>query len=203
MPLNPDLGGQRYDEFQEEFADKIIETWARYCPNMTRRNIIARHIYTARDYACELINMKSGDIFMGAFNAGQVMYNHFGYRSPIANLYNTGSAGHPALTNTRTFEFVQSSANVAPPERRGSADGEAVLRSNKNWEQRQFPSRHDYDWRRIMKTRLTIAVSMLAGAVIGGAAIQALHAQAKPPVYMIAINEISGRTPKAGCGKPT
>jgi phytoene dehydrogenase-like protein len=95
MPLNPDLGGQRYDEFQEEFADKIIETWARYCPNMTRRNIIARHIYTARDYARELINMKSGDIFMGAFNAGQVMYDHFGYRSPIANLYNAGSAGHP------------------------------------------------------------------------------------------------------------
>ena len=95
MPLNPDLGGQRYDEFQEEFADKIIETWARYCPNMTRRNIIARHIYTARDYACELINMRSGDIFMGAFNADQVMYNHFGYRSPIANLYNAGSAGHP------------------------------------------------------------------------------------------------------------
>ena len=95
MPLNPDLGGQRYDEFQEEFADKIIETWARYCPNMTRRNIIARHIYTARDYACELINMTSGDIFMGAFNAEQVMYNHFGYRSPIANLYNAGSAGHP------------------------------------------------------------------------------------------------------------
>jgi len=95
MPLNPDLGGQRYDEFQEGFADKIIETWARYCPNMTRRNIIARHIYTARDYARELINMRSGDIFMGAFNAGQVMYNHFGYRSPIANLYNAGSAGHP------------------------------------------------------------------------------------------------------------
>ena len=32
---------------------------------------------------------------------------------------------------------------------------------------------------------------MLAGAALGGAAIQALHAQAKPPVYMIAINEVS------------
>jgi len=95
MPLNPDLGGQRYDQFQEEFADKIIETWARYCPNMTRRNIIARHIYTARDYARELINMRSGDIFMGAFNADQVMYNHFGYRTPIPNLYYAGSAAHP------------------------------------------------------------------------------------------------------------
>jgi phytoene dehydrogenase-like protein len=95
MPLDPDLGGRDYDEFQEEFADKIMETWARYCPNMTSRNVIARSIYTARDYARELINMRSGDIFMGAFNAEQVMYNHFGYRSPIANLYNAGSAGHP------------------------------------------------------------------------------------------------------------
>ena len=39
--------------------------------------------------------MRNGDIFMGAFNAEQVMYNHFGYRTPIANLYNAGSAGHP------------------------------------------------------------------------------------------------------------
>ena len=42
-----------------------------------------------------------------------------------------------------------------------------------------------------MKTRLTVAVSMLAGAALGGAAMQALHAQAKPPVYMIAINEVA------------
>jgi uncharacterized protein (DUF1330 family) len=42
-----------------------------------------------------------------------------------------------------------------------------------------------------MKTRFTIAVSILAGAAIGGAAIQALHAQAKPPVCMIAINQVS------------
>jgi uncharacterized protein (DUF1330 family) len=56
---------------------------------------------------------------------------------------------------------------------------------------RQYASQHDWDWRRIMKTRFTIAASMLAGAVLGGVAIQALHAQAKPPVYMIAINELS------------
>jgi uncharacterized protein (DUF1330 family) len=57
----------------------------------------------------------------------------------------------------------------------------------------RFPSQHDYDWRTIMKTRFTIAASMLAGAALGGAAIQALHAQAKPPVYMIAINEVSNQ----------
>jgi phytoene dehydrogenase-like protein len=72
MPLDPELGGQSYDDFEEEFADKIVETFARYCLNMTANNI-----------------------FMGAFNAEQVMYNHFGYRSPIPNLYNAGSAAHP------------------------------------------------------------------------------------------------------------
>jgi uncharacterized protein (DUF1330 family) len=56
---------------------------------------------------------------------------------------------------------------------------------------RAVPSQHDHSWRTIMKTRFTIAASMLAGAALGGAAIQALHAQAKPPVYMIAINEVS------------
>jgi uncharacterized protein (DUF1330 family) len=43
----------------------------------------------------------------------------------------------------------------------------------------------------LMKTRFNIALSMVVGAMLGGAAIQALHAQAKPPVYMIAINEIT------------
>jgi len=44
-----------------------------------------------------------------------------------------------------------------------------------------------------MKVRYTVALSMLAGAAVGGTAIQALHAQAKPPVYMIAMNEITNR----------
>jgi uncharacterized protein (DUF1330 family) len=45
----------------------------------------------------------------------------------------------------------------------------------------------------MMKARFVITASMLAGAALGGAAIQALHAQAKPPVYMIAINEVSNQ----------
>ena len=42
-----------------------------------------------------------------------------------------------------------------------------------------------------MKTRFTVALSMVAGAALGGAAIQALYAQTKVPVYMIAVNEVS------------
>ena len=44
-----------------------------------------------------------------------------------------------------------------------------------------------------MKARWTIVPSMLAGIALGAAAIQALHVQAKPPVYMIAINEVSNQ----------
>jgi uncharacterized protein (DUF1330 family) len=36
-----------------------------------------------------------------------------------------------------------------------------------------------------MKTNYKIAIALVAGAAIGGAAIQALHAQAKPPVYVV------------------
>jgi phytoene dehydrogenase-like protein len=94
LPLYPH-GGQDKAGFNEAFADKIIECWAKYCPNLTRKNIIGQYIYTGERYSREMINMRGGDIFMGAFNAEQVMYNHFGYRSPIPNLYSAGSAGHP------------------------------------------------------------------------------------------------------------
>ena len=94
MPLNPDIGSCDYETFKQEFAERIIEKWVRYAPNMTRKNIIAQYAYTGREHAQELVNMRDGDIFMGAFNAEQVMYNLFGYRTPIPNLYYAGSAAH-------------------------------------------------------------------------------------------------------------
>ena len=95
MPFNPDIGEKNHEDFKAEFAEKIVETFARYAPNMTSKNIIAKHVYTAREYAQEMVNMRNGDIFMGSFNAEQVMFNHFGYRSPVGNLYMSGSAAHP------------------------------------------------------------------------------------------------------------
>ena len=37
-----------------------------------------------------------------------------------------------------------------------------------------------------MRTYLIVAASMAAGMVVGGFAVQALHAQAKPPIYYVA-----------------
>jgi uncharacterized protein (DUF1330 family) len=41
-----------------------------------------------------------------------------------------------------------------------------------------------------MKTRYTVTVSMLAGAALGAAAVQGLHAQAKPAVYQVTEIEV-------------
>ena len=42
-----------------------------------------------------------------------------------------------------------------------------------------------------MRTRYVVAVSMAAGMAISGVAVQTIHAQAKPPVYAIALNQLT------------
>ena len=42
-----------------------------------------------------------------------------------------------------------------------------------------------------MKTNFKLAIALIAGAAIGGAAIQGLHAQAKPPVYVVGENTVT------------
>jgi uncharacterized protein (DUF1330 family) len=42
-----------------------------------------------------------------------------------------------------------------------------------------------------MKTNYKLAIALIAGAAIGGAAIQGLHAQAKPPVYVVGENTVT------------
>ena len=44
-----------------------------------------------------------------------------------------------------------------------------------------------------MRTTYIVALSILAGGAIGALAVNTLHAQTKPPVYMVAINEVSNQ----------
>jgi uncharacterized protein (DUF1330 family) len=44
-----------------------------------------------------------------------------------------------------------------------------------------------------MKTQYVVALGCLAGMAIGSLAIETLHAQAKPPVYAIALNEVTNQ----------
>jgi uncharacterized protein (DUF1330 family) len=47
----------------------------------------------------------------------------------------------------------------------------------------------------VMKTHYTVAVSLLAGLAVGAAAMQALHAQAKPPAYVVAEIDVINSAP--------
>jgi uncharacterized protein (DUF1330 family) len=42
-----------------------------------------------------------------------------------------------------------------------------------------------------MRTNYKVAIALVAGAAIGGAAIQGLHAQTKPPVYVVGENTVT------------
>ena len=75
-----------YERFKAEFADAIIEKWSTLLPEHDQgKNIIAQYVYTAHEYMRRCRTCAHGDIFMGAIDAEQVMYNHFGYRTPVPN----------------------------------------------------------------------------------------------------------------------
>lgn len=95
MPYAPGGDPNNIEAVKEEFADRMIEKWREFAPNMTKDNILARFVWTANDYTKDLINMVRGDIFMGSFGGSQTMWNHFGYRTPIKGLYMAGSPTHP------------------------------------------------------------------------------------------------------------
>src|SRR5713226_4274370 len=46
-----------------------------------------------------------------------------------------------------------------------------------------------------MKTRYAVALSILAGVAVGAAAVQALHAEAKPPAYVVAEIDVTNPAP--------
>jgi phytoene dehydrogenase-like protein len=95
VPFAPGGDPANLDAAKEDLRDRILEKWRRYAPNLTDDNILASAIYTPTDYSKEILNMYRGDIMMGAIDSGQVMYNHFGYRTPVDGLYVAGSTAHP------------------------------------------------------------------------------------------------------------
>lgn len=95
MPYAPNGDPENIEDIKEEFAERMLDTWQEWAPNVNRKNIIAKYIYTANDYSRELINMVRGDLFVGSFTGEQTMWNHFGYRTPIEGLYMAGSPTHP------------------------------------------------------------------------------------------------------------
>src|SRR5215471_10525883 len=118
-------------------------------------------------------------------------------RKPFARsahrAYRRGSSGRLGL-GARLWPAVRSRhAEAGGRARRGLGENRSGVPEVEHDPERatSAPSEHSYSWRTMMKARFGMVLSMAVGAALGGAAVQALHAQAKPPVYMIAINELS------------
>ena len=73
---------------------------------MTSKNILGRYVYTGREYVQEMINMRGGDIFMGAFNAESGDVQSFRLSLAIPNLYNSGSARPSRRSDFRRREAI-------------------------------------------------------------------------------------------------
>lgn len=93
-------GAAAWDYVKEEFADRCLDTWREYAPNLSEKNILKRFIQTPLDIERKLINMERGGVFLGRTTMDQIEYFRphpiaSQYRTPIHGLYLCGGCTHP------------------------------------------------------------------------------------------------------------
>jgi len=86
---------EAWKDAAETCRDQVLDIWSEYAPNMTEENVIDSYTYTPREIPRSNPNMHNGGIFIGALTEEQTLNEHFGYRTPIDNLFMCGSSVHP------------------------------------------------------------------------------------------------------------
>jgi phytoene dehydrogenase-like protein len=86
---------EAWDAAAQKCRDQVLETWGEYASNMTEDNVVDSYTYTPAQIPQTNPNMVDGGIFVGALTEEQTLSEHFGYRTPIDNLYLCGSSVHP------------------------------------------------------------------------------------------------------------
>jgi len=93
-------GDADWDDIEEEWGDKLLNSFRKYSTNMTDDNIIARYINTpkgiARDNPCMLngANM-GGEMARFQMNNFRPFPGWSNYRGPFKNFYHVGPWNHP------------------------------------------------------------------------------------------------------------
>lgn len=95
-----DGGAEQWDRIKNQYLGKILARWAEYAPNLDPKNIIYGFPQTPLDTERHLINMREGDIHVGALIPEQLgIHRPFsgasGYKGPLDRLFLTGGATHP------------------------------------------------------------------------------------------------------------
>ncbi|MDY6862392.1 MAG: NAD(P)/FAD-dependent oxidoreductase [Thermodesulfobacteriota bacterium] len=95
-----DGGAQKWHEVKEEVADLTDEVWCKYAPNMTKKNILKRHVESPLEIEGRMPHMFGGCWLMGDMTQDQMgMFRPFHgyppYMTPIENLFMCGACTHP------------------------------------------------------------------------------------------------------------
>jgi beta-carotene ketolase (CrtO type) len=95
-----------WELIRNEFANRIVEQWGEYAPNMVRDNVIASRVVTPYDIQSRHINMPQGSIAVGDMLLSQ--QDRFrptpelsNYRTPIKNFYLCSAAAHSGVGTGR------------------------------------------------------------------------------------------------------
>lgn len=99
-PGRDDDGSAVWNDLKHEYAERCIEEWRRYAPNMTPDKVLGVYAYTPHDIGQKMINMRRGGFHCAAVLEPQAFHlrplRELGeLRTPIEGLYMGGSAVHP------------------------------------------------------------------------------------------------------------
>ncbi|MDY6972482.1 MAG: NAD(P)/FAD-dependent oxidoreductase [Thermodesulfobacteriota bacterium] len=97
-PFKPADG--EWEDIKEDYADRVMEQWKVYAPNLGNRKPIHRYLYTPDYIEKKLVNMVNGSIKHGAYISTQMGYfrpndSCSGYRTPVKGLYLAGASTYP------------------------------------------------------------------------------------------------------------
>ena len=101
MPYNlADGGHNKWDEIKVEVADKVLNEFRKYAPNVTDDNILGRRILSPNDYPKWNNNLVNGAVVgFGGYLSQSYGYRPIPemgqYRTPVKGLYLSGQSTHP------------------------------------------------------------------------------------------------------------
>ena len=84
-----------WDDRRREYAERLLEVWRSYAPNLTADNVLASYLFTPLDVERRNLNMVRGSVRGGAYHPDQLGTNRphpalAQYRTPLPGLYVCG-----------------------------------------------------------------------------------------------------------------
>ena len=101
VPFEPDgKDPSTWDAIKGEYAERCIDAWRAYAPNLAPEKILGSYAYSPHDTARKLVNMRRGGFHCSAVVHDQAIYRRpirdvGTMRTPIEGLYVGGSSCHP------------------------------------------------------------------------------------------------------------